>query len=178
MEVKIIPAVQVATVEDLKKRLSEVEGLVERVQIDIVGKEFANNEGIKVEDLIEVGVGVALDVQLMVKEPIKYLNRCDVVGVERVYGHIEQMSDMQEFVSQTTDMGMEVGLALDIHTPVKAIKEVLLYLDGVLLMSVEAGFSGQGFMAEVLDKIEEVRGWEFKGDICVDGGLDKKGVHK
>ena len=176
MESLIIPAIQVDKFKDLQDKLNKARGVAERVQIDVVGEEFADSKTIGVEELARANTSLIMEIQLMVKEPIRYLNRCDVVGIERVYGHVEQMSDQEEFVESASDMGMQVGLGLDIHTPVMAIEKVLPYLDGALLMSVEVGFSGQGFDEGVFDKIAELRERDFKGDICVDGGLNRENI--
>ena len=176
MEIEIIPAIQVRTFEELQKKLDGVKDLVNRVQIDIVGEKFADNKSIVVEEVDRANTSLVLDIQLMVNNPIGYLNRCDVVGIERVYGQVEQMPDQDEFVSQAGDLGMQVGLALDIHTPIEAIAKTLPYLDGVLLMSVEVGFFGQTFEEGVLDKIEDLRVRKFEGDICIDGGLNSETI--
>lgn len=169
---EIIPAILVQEKEELQKQLTLVRGLVERVQIDIIDGVFAANKTVSVENLMQVETEALLEIQLMVQEPIRYLNRCDVVGVTRVYGHVEQMADQEEFVEMAGDLGMQVGLALDLHTPIVAIDKLLPYLDGVLLMAVEVAFQGQEFDEGVLEKIEELRAQEYEGDICIDGGLD------
>ena len=135
-----------------------------------------DNKTVSIESFEKVAIGMAVEVHLMVDNPIAYVGRCDRVGVERVYGHIEQMEDMGEFVDQVTDLGIQAGLALDLDTPVADIEKMLPYLDGVLLMSVKAGYSGQEFSEEVLSKIEELREQEFKGDICIDGGMNEETI--
>lgn len=170
---EIIPAILVAEKEELQRQLTLVRGLVERVQIDILDGVFADNKTVSVEVLQQAHTELLIDVHLMVDNPLGYLNRCDALGVTRVYAQVEQMKDQEEFVESAGDLGMQVGLALDLQTPVVAIDKLLGHLDGVLLMAVAAGFQGQEFDEGVLEKIEELRGEGFEGDICIDGGLDE-----
>jgi ribulose-phosphate 3-epimerase len=85
------------------------------------------------------------------------------------------MPSQREFVEKVTAMGIDVGLAIDLNSPVEAIdKSILTDLDVVLVMSVEAGFGGQKFDPGCIDKIAELASIKrqdatpFK--ICVDGG--------
>jgi ribulose-phosphate 3-epimerase len=185
MDMEIIPAILVAELNELKQQLKWLEelrlapggaGLISRVQIDIIDEEFAEKQTIKMEELEKVACDWVTDVHLMVKEPIHYLNRCDQVGVERVYGQIELMGNVDEFVDQATSLGMEVGLALDLETEVDLIKKQLSHVDGVLLMAVPAGAQGQKFDDKVLAKIVELRTGGFREDVCVDGGLNVETV--
>lgn len=172
LDIRVIPAILSNSAEDMLEKIGRIERFVNRVQIDIVGKVFASDLSVGVEELEQITSSVILDVQLMVREPIKYLNRCDEVGVGRVFGHVEWMKNREEFIEQAFSLGMEVGLALDLLTPISAVEREIQELDAVLLMSVPAGRSGQEFDKGVLRKISKVR--ELRADIpiCVDGGID------
>lgn len=172
----ILPTILETEIKRVQDKLDLVRGITERVQIDIVDEKFASKRTIRVEELEGIRTEVGLEIQLMVDNPARYLNRCDVVGASRIYGHVEQMLSQAEFVDQAVSGGVEVGLAMDIHTPVEAITEMLPHLDGVLLVSVEVGAAGQKFDRGVLKKIEELREKQFEGDICVDGGLDSEEI--
>lgn len=175
-DLQIIPTIMVETVAEMQRKLELVKDKVKRVQIDIVEEIFADNKTITVAALERVNTGLIMDVQLMVQNPVIYVNQCDQVGVERIYGHVEQMPDQGEFVDKATDLGIQVGLGLDIHTPIVSIEKMLPFLDAVLLMAVEVGFSRQVFDEKVLKKIDELRAHQFDGDICIDGGLDKEEI--
>lgn len=172
LKVKIIPAILSYTKDDFLEKLGRVSQFVDRVQIDIVGRAFASQVTVGVEALEEISTGVALDVQLMVKEPISYLNRCDLGGVDRVFGQVEQMRSQEKFVEYAFALGMQAGLALDIATPVSLIEKNLNELDAVLLMSAPAGKSGQKFDDGVLVKIRQIRELHPTISICVDGGIN------
>lgn len=168
---RIIPAILAKNVAELLEKCSRVDQLVSRVQIDIVGQAFSSEVSVGVEALEQISVAVSLDVQLMVGEPITYLNRCDLSGVSRVFGHVEHMRDPRAFIEYGFSLGMEVGLAVDLPTPIVTIERSLQDLDSVLLMSVPAGRSGQVFDERVFGKIAEAKALRPDLSICVDGGI-------
>lgn len=150
---------------------------VERVHLDIIDGVFADNLTVMPEDLHTIAFeDLGIDFHLMTEEPIDYIATCadllEYSGGVRVIGQVERMGDLQEFVVTAAEAECEVGLAVNLETPVEAI-EALLYkqLDCVLLMSVPVGFSGQEFDRAVLQKIERLRSRGFGGEIIVDGGM-------
>ena len=169
--IRILPAILSETREDLIEKISQVEGLVDRVQVDIVGRAFSPQPSVGIETLEGVGSGLLLDVQLMVREPVTFLNRCDSIGVERVFGHVEYMQNQEEFIEHAFALGMQVGLALNLSTPVSTIEKVIEQIDALLLMAVPAGKSGQKFDPAVLPKIGEAANFGLDIPICVDGGI-------
>lgn len=176
MDIRIIPAVLSYDLDEYRTKLGLIEDIVDRVQIDVVGREFSSKTSMGVEALEEVVVGLAVDVQLMVKEPAMFLNRCDIGGVDRVFGHVEYMKDRSSFIGHAFSLGMQVGLAFDLKTPVSEIGGLLGDLDAVLLMSVPAGKSGQIFNEKVLEKIQYIRKLNANIPICVDGGINDKNI--
>lgn len=177
LKVKIIPAILTDNIEDLFYKIGCVERLVDRVQIDIVGRVFSSQPSIDIEVLEELSAAVALDVQLMVKEPVGFLNRCEWVGVDRVFGQVEHMRSQEDFIKYCFALGMEVGLALDLKTPVSIIEKAISQLDALLLMAVPAGKSGQKFNKAVLKKIHEIRNFDSDISVCVDGGLNPENIY-
>lgn len=178
--VKIIPAILATSVEEFEEKYKRVKELVDRIQVDVIDEAFG---GVKtIEPMEIVGPGhwldkdsvkdIKLDVHLMVEEPVEWLEQCRALGADRVFGQVEKMEDSVLFVAEGQIKGFEVGLALDLDTPVEMIKPVIEDLDSVMLMSVKAGKSGQEFVDLVLPKIEEVRKLRSHIKICIDGGLD------
>jgi ribulose-phosphate 3-epimerase len=149
---------------------------VNRVVIDILDGVFADNITIGVDDLREIDFGdMTLELQLMVEEPVDSLGEIYNLQAKqkRVYGHIERMGNLDEFIELGRELGIEVGWALDLYTPLDdLLPQHLLKADGILLMSVKAGFSGQVFNSLVLDKIKALRTMGFSQDIEVDGGIN------
>jgi ribulose-phosphate 3-epimerase len=150
-------------------------GLVQRVQIDIVDGIFANNVTIKPKELINLDVFLGLDFHLMVNEPVDWIERCMGVGADRIIGQIEMMTSQKEFVEKLEEKNLRLGLAIDLNTPVEKIEKSLFEkLDVVLVMSVAAGFGNQKFEIQALDKVRQLNEIRIKGKtpfrICVDGG--------
>jgi ribulose-phosphate 3-epimerase len=173
----IIPAILTSNPLELKSMIRSVEGLVERVQIDIIDGIFADNKTIEPLLLKSAQTGLALDFQLMVKEPINWIEKCPArVVQDRIIGHVEMMSSQFRFIEKLKFNNLSAGLALDITTPISIIEEgIIQSLDVILLMSVKAGFGGQKFNKNALPKIAELNSVKkathahFK--ICVDGGI-------
>ncbi len=172
--VNVIPAILAKDLKEWEEKFDQVKELVERVQLDVVDGVFAANKTIFPQDLVGFSFGgVKLDVQLMVDEPIEWLEQCRAIGAERVFGHIEKMEDQILFIAEAQVKGFGVGLALDLETPVSRIAPgVIEDLNAVLLMSAKVGETGGVFSEAVLPKIEEVRKLRKDILICIDGGLD------
>jgi ribulose-phosphate 3-epimerase len=110
----------------------------------------------------------------MTDEPTQYLEKLSNVGFRRFIGHVEKMSNVDEFVARGQLLG-EVGLALDNPTPLDKINIDFEDLDVLLLMSVNAGLSGQEFLNSTLDKIKSVRAKSVL-PIQVDGGINEQTI--
>lgn len=182
MSVDIIPAILTNNASELKSMLGEVdesvrinETPISRVQIDIIDGVFADN--ITVDPLVFDGVetDMSLDFHLMVKEPVNWVEKSANAGADRIIGQIEMMNSQLEFLKKVQETGLYVGLAIDLDTPVSALDPLILTnLDVVLLMAVKAGWGGQKFNYEVLEKIKELDDLRSRDatpfKICVDGG--------
>jgi ribulose-phosphate 3-epimerase len=174
---QIVPIIMTDAVSDIEQKLGQLRAWqVNRVVIDILDGVFADNITIGVDDLREIDFEqTTLELQLMVEEPVDYLGEIHNLKAKqkRVYGHIERMGNLDEFIDLGRELGVEVGWALDLYTPLDDLQpEHLLKADGILLMSVKAGFSGQVFNSLVLDKIKSLRAMGFSQDIEVDGGIN------
>jgi len=112
-----------------------------------------------------------LDVHLMIETPGQYISSFIEAGADRVTVHAEACSDLKKVVSQVRRLGAKVGVAVRPQTGIDLLKPVLDQIDLALLMTVNPGFGGQQFMAEVLPKIEALRK-RFDRYIQVDGGIN------
>jgi len=175
---EIVPTILTSDPVVFRQNLFKAEKVVPRVQIDVIDGVFSQNKTVSLEILNKIDHSVALDLHLMVKEPINWLEKSLLVMADRVVGQIEAMSRIDLFLQKAFKLGMKVGLALDLETPVEKISsEVYLGLDLVLVMAVRAGFGGQTFSPNALKKIKKVK--SIVGDsvpIGVDGGLNKANI--
>jgi ribulose-phosphate 3-epimerase len=173
---EIIPAILTNDPQELKRMIDLVEGKSEKVQIDIVDGIFANNKTIEPSALNFIETNLKIDFQLMVKEPVNWIEKCIRAGGYRIIGHVELMGSQMEFIEKVQKGGALVGFGLDIDTPITTIEENLLKdLDVILVMSVKAGFGNQEFRSEALEKINALAKLKKKNNfsfrICVDGGI-------
>ena len=147
--VEIIPSILTSDPNELRALISRCEGVVERVSIDIIDGKFAANKTIDPTVLSAIDTNLKLDFQLMVIEPVNWIEKCVSAGADRIIGHIEHMTSQTEFIGKVQEVGAQIGLGLDLETPVDKLDPLILTnLDVVLVMSVPAGFGGQEFSVE------------------------------
>lgn len=115
------------------------------------------------------------DVHLMIEEPEKYAEAFQKAGADILTVHYEACTHLHRNIQQIKTLGMKAGIALNPHTPVALLKDILADIDMVCLMSVNPGFGGQSFIPNTLNKIKELRAMiDAKGlmvDIEIDGGV-------
>jgi len=123
-----------------------------------------------------------LDVHLMIVDPDRYLVRFRDAGAYSLTVQYEACVHLQRTVSEIRDLGMKAGVAVNPHTPVMLLKNILPYIDMVLIMTVNPGFGGQSFIMESYNKISEIKEMILKGNfnvlIEVDGGIDTGNASK
>jgi len=115
------------------------------------------------------------DVHLMIEEPEKYAEAFQKAGADILTVHYEACTHLHRNIQQIKGLGMKAGIALNPHTPVSLLSDVLADIDMVCLMSVNPGFGGQAFIPQTLNKIKELRKMiDEKGlhvEIEIDGGV-------
>ena len=186
----IYPAVLADSIDVFVEQMTLAQSLegVEVVQIDVIDGRFADNITITPLDIVDYDFGeLQLDFQLMVEEPIDYLNEIiefkELLPTRAVIAQVERMSSQREFIEQAKDEKIKVGFSLDLFTPISAIeKELVCELDVIQLMSIEAGFQGQQFDQRVIEKIQEINqmkkelGLNF--ELIIDGGVKENQLSK
>jgi ribulose-phosphate 3-epimerase len=125
--------------------------------------------------------GYFFDTHVMVSEPARWVAEYAKIGCHGYTFHIEAVADAaaaEALLAETRALGMRAGIALKPGTPAAAVKALVDggHVDMVLIMTVEPGFGGQKFMADMMPKVAEVRSWSSTLDIEVDGGLDAVNV--
>lgn len=170
---EVIPAILEKEWSEIEKRLNLVKSFAKTVHIDFIDGKFVNNTTfLNLSPFSRYTDNLLLEAHLMVDEPLQYLKPFADIGFKRFLGHIEKMSDQVEFVATGQLLG-EVGLAVDGKTSLDEIKVPYDDLDCILLMMIDAGFSGQAFKNEYLEKIKLVRE-KTMIPIEVDGGMNDK----
>lgn len=177
MPIKIIPTIFTRSLLELKERLEQYEEIVDRVQLDAVDEAFSLQPTLRVDKMISVPTSLVKDVHLMTVEPADWLEACAKEGVTTVIGQIEHMSSQREFFSEAKTLGLGVGLAVDLETGFEDLDwKIAKQVDQILIMTVRAGREGQKLNQEGLRRVKEIRKRGFKGDICVDGGVNESTI--
>jgi ribulose-phosphate 3-epimerase len=123
-----------------------------------------------------------LDVHLMIVDPDRYLSRFHDAGASILTVQYEACIHLQRTVTEIRRLGMKAGVAVNPHTPVSLLVNILPYIDIVLIMTVNPGFGGQSFINESYNKIRELRKMiddrGYNVLIEVDGGIDTTNAAK
>lgn len=148
------------------------------IHIDIMDGVFVPNIsfGIPVTAAIAKHAKKVMDVHLMIVNPDGYIEDFKNAGAEYLTVHYEACTHLHRTIQSIRQHGMKAGVALNPHTPVSVLKDVLSELDLVLIMSVNPGFGGQKFIERTYDKIKELKAMIVEGGystlIEVDGGVN------
>ena len=146
--------------------------------IDVMDGRFVPNItfGPPVISAIKKVANKPLDVHLMIVEPEKYFEDFKNAGADILTIHYEACNHLNRNIEVIHQLGMKAGVALNPHTPVSLLEEVITEVDMVLIMSVNPGFGGQSFIRGSLAKIRRLRKMiersGSKAIIEVDGGVD------
>ena len=97
------------------------------------------------------------DVHLMIVEPWKFIEEFKKAGADVLSIHIEVCPNLHRNIQQIKELGMKAGVAVNPHTPVNFLEDILHEIDVVNLMSVNPGFGGQKFIPYTLEKIKQLR---------------------
>lgn len=172
--IKIAPSILSADFSRLGADIESVSA-AEFIHIDVMDGCFVPNIsiGIPVVKSIRKVSTQIFDVHLMIVEPQKYVKQFCMAGADIVTVHVEASSE-ENIISALKiirECGKKAGLSVKPGTPAKALIPFLDYVDMILVMTVEPGFGGQIFMADMLPKIREIKQLTSK-PIEVDGGVD------
>jgi ribulose-phosphate 3-epimerase len=148
--------------------------------VDIMDGVFVPNIsfGFPVMEALVKHANKPLDVHLMIVKPEEYIERFAKAGAAVITVHYEACTHLHRIVQSIHDAGCKACVALNPHTPVSLLTDILSDLDMVLIMSVNPGFGGQKFIPNTLNKIQELRSMASRVNpdllIEIDGGV---GVH-
>lgn len=148
------------------------------IHVDIMDGIFVPNIsfGLPVTEAIHRHAKKPLDVHLMIQTPDRYLEAFRSAGAEIISVHLEACFHLHRTIQAIKNLGAKAGVALNPHTPVEQLSEILEDLDMVCLMSVNPGFGGQRFIENTYSKVSKLKelilakGGNTK--IEIDGGVN------
>lgn len=150
------------------------------LHIDVMDGHFVPNItlGAPIVKCMRKCSSLVFDVHLMISDPKKYVPDFVKAGADIITFHIESDSPAEETIDLIRSLGCKAALSVKPKTPVEVVFPYLEKLSMVLVMTVEPGFGGQSFMADMLDKVKVLRAeCEKRGldtDIQVDGGINEQ----
>lgn len=156
------------------RRLEEAGAQI--LHLDIMDGHFVPNIsfGFPVIEAIHRSTRLPLDVHLMISEPGRYLERFREAGADLLTIHVETVDDPRPLLRKIRGLGAVAGLTLNPTTPIEAVDRYLYDADLVLVMSVMAGYGGQEFDSQSLDRLRHLRAAVGGSELLlsVDGGIN------
>lgn len=163
---------------DITKKLDM--SLADYIHLDIMDGKFVENKTwtfSEVKKIISYS-NLPLDVHLMVKDPLKYLEDYALLNTSYFTFHYEAVSDISKTINKIKDYGLKVGVSICPDTSIDVLFPYLKDIDQVLVMSVVPGKSGQSFIDSSLSKIRDLKAEieknNYKTIISVDGGINNE----
>jgi ribulose-phosphate 3-epimerase len=175
----VAPSILAADFANLASEIEMInDSVADWVHLDIMDGLFVPNIsfGFPVVEAVRDLSVKPLDVHLMIVDPDRYLERFRDAGASTLTVHYETCQNLHRTVTEIRRLGMKAGVTLNPHSPVMLLRDILPYVDMVLLMTVNPGYGGQTFIPGSINKIGELRSMIDEGGydvlIEVDGGID------
>ena len=181
MSVLIAPSILSADFGNIERDVKMInESRADWFHVDVMDGVFVPNIsfGFPVLKAIKKHARKPLDVHLMIVEPDKYLAAFADAGAAIISVHYEACTHLHRTIQSMRQLGVLAGVAINPHTPVELLSEVIAQIDVVVLMSVNPGFGGQRFIKNTYSKIDDLRNLIIQKNssakIEIDGGVDIK----
>jgi ribulose-phosphate 3-epimerase len=182
-KIEIAPSILSADFAHLGREIEAVErGGAGILHVDVMDGHFVPNItiGLPVVNSIASITRLPIDAHLMISEPGRYAEQFVKAGAKMVSVHVEADAHLHRTLMSIRNAGAMPGVVLNPSTPVGAVEEALLFVDYVLVMSVNPGFGGQKFIAESVEKVRRLRQMiDERGRpvrIEIDGGIDRTNI--
>jgi ribulose-phosphate 3-epimerase len=185
MDHLVAPSILAADFANLQRDIELINhSQADWIHVDIMDGQFVPNIsfGFPVVNAVKKHATKPLDVHLMIVEPDRYLKNFKDAGASGMTVHYEVCPNLHRTVQYIKELGCRAGVALNPHTPVALLEDIIADLDMVLIMSVNPGFGGQQFIEHTYKKLNDIKALSrrFNPDLFieVDGGVDEHNVQK
>jgi ribulose-phosphate 3-epimerase len=177
----VAPSILASDFANLQKEITMInDSAADWIHVDIMDGVFVPNisMGLPVVHAIKKHARKPLDIHLMIVQPERYIEAFREAGASIISVHAEACTHLHRTVQQIKATGAKAGVALNPHTPVSVLSEVISDIDLVCVMSVNPGFGGQKFIENTYNKISELSAMILRKnanvDIEIDGGVNEE----
>lgn len=181
MPVQIAPSVLAADFANLQKEIERLNASeADYIHLDIMDGVFVPNIsfGIPVTEAINKHSTKPLDVHLMIVDPDRYLEAFQKAGAHIISVHLEACNHLHRTLQAIKGLGCKAGVAINPHTPISLLEDVIHDIDLVCVMSVNPGFGAQKFIERTYEKVSQLKSLIYKRGtstlIEIDGGVNLK----
>jgi len=177
----IAPSILAADFANLEKEVIMInESAADWVHVDIMDGVFVPNIsfGLPVTAAIHKHSKKPLDVHLMIVNPERYVEAFRAAGAEIISVHAEACPHLHRNIQQIKSLGAKAGVAINPHTPISVLENIIADIDMVCMMSVNPGFGGQKFIENTYDKVKQlkemIKQTNSTAMIEIDGGVNQQ----
>ncbi|HRH64299.1 MAG TPA: ribulose-phosphate 3-epimerase [Bacteroidia bacterium] len=179
MSYLLAPSILSADFANLQRDVEMINNsMADWFHVDVMDGVFVPNIslGIPVIKALKKHAKKPLDVHLMIVHPEKYLSQFKEAGADILTVHLEACTHLHRTIQEIKSLGIQAGVAINPHSPVAGLSEIISEIDVVCVMSVNPGFGGQKFIRNTFTKISELKTLiqqkESNAKIEIDGGVD------